>query len=368
MLKPVVAAISLDRRDGGVAVASRLLWQAVRSHTDGQATLVELAESRPESLTFHPGLRSRLRFSARLVMAQASRRCPWILFAHPAVARVQGVVPSPARVPYAVFIHGIEVWRPLSSARRRVLRNASMRLANSEFTARRTVEMHPDIGPVVACPLALPPGAYAESAPQEAPPHPIVLIVARMHRSERYKGHDQLLECWPAVVAARPGARLVMVGEGDDAPRLREKATTLGIGSSVVFPGFVSDVALGGWYRQASVFAMPSRGEGFGLVYLEAMAHGLPCVGSDEDAAREIIVDGETGYLVKQSDQAALRDRLIGLLTDATLRRTLGLGGRARLAREFSYDRFSSRLGTALDAAFGMPARRAEPSARSSCA
>jgi phosphatidylinositol alpha-1,6-mannosyltransferase len=113
---------------------------------------------------------------------------------------------------------------------------------------------------------------------------------------------------------------------------------------------------------------MPSRNEGFGLVYLEAMAHGLPCVGSDEDAAREIIVDGETGYLVKQSDQAALRDRLIGLLTDATLRRTLGLGGRARLAREFSYDRFSSRLGTALDAAFGMPARRAEPSARSSCA
>ncbi len=131
-------------------------------------------------------------------------------------------------------------------------------------------------------------------------------IVARMSSAERYKGHDELLEAWPIVKAHLPDARLVCVGDGDDLPRLQQKAHELGIGSETIFTGFVSADELHGWYDAASVFAMPSRGEGFGLVYLEAMSHGLPCIGSVHDAAGEIIDDGVTGHLVDQSDPREL--------------------------------------------------------------
>ena len=221
--------------------------------------------------------------------------------------------------------------------------------------------MHPDVGPIVPCPLALPPERPL-SFPGRQAAVPTVLIVARILRAESYKGHDQLLECWPAVTAQVPSARLVVVGEGDDVVRLREKASALGLGpTSVVFTGFVSANELDTWYSEAWVFAMPSRGEGFGLVYLEAMAHGVPCIGSCEDAAGDVIVDGETGYLVEQADTASLAERLGRLLRDPSLCRELGEQGRRRVMSEFSYDQFSRRLEAAIVDAFGPSAWNGAP-------
>jgi phosphatidylinositol alpha-1,6-mannosyltransferase len=182
---------------------------------------------------------------------------------------------------------------------------------------------------------------------------PYVLIVARMDSGEQYKGHDQLLEAWPAVRREVPRAALVVAGSGDDAHRLQAKAVALGIGESVRFTGFVSDAALRELYSQAALFAMPSRNEGFGLVYLEAMSHGLPCIGSVHDAAGELIDEGTTGFLVDQTDTGALANRIIRLLTNAAVRTTMGAAGRRRLDQRFSYDRFRTRLLSALDEAFG---------------
>ena len=93
-------------------------------------------------------------------------------------------------------------------------------------------------------------------------------------------------------------------------------------------------------YSRAAIFALPSRGEGFGLVYLEAMAHRLPCVGSVHDAAREIICDSVTGRLVDQDNPDQLSAAIIGLLSDASLRQRMGLAAYRRLEDEYSFDRF----------------------------
>jgi phosphatidylinositol alpha-1,6-mannosyltransferase len=112
-------------------------------------------------------------------------------------------------------------------------------------------------------------------------------------------------------------------------------------------------------YRGAQVFAMPSRGEGFGLVYLEAMAHGLPCIGSTHDAAGEVIADGITGYLTPQADIAGLAARVLDLLTDESRRRAMGESGRTRVASLFTYRHFAGRLLTLLDGvADGLAAAR----------
>jgi phosphatidylinositol alpha-1,6-mannosyltransferase len=173
-----------------------------------------------------------------------------------------------------------------------------------------------------------------------------------MASSERYKGHDQLILAWPRVLAEVPDASLVLIGRGDDVERLRAKAAALGLGRTVHFPGFLPDAALRAVLRHSAVFAMPSRGEGFGLVYLQAMRAGIPCLGSRDDAAADVIIDGETGLLVPRQDPDAIAGALARLLTDEGMRRRMGDAGRRRFDNVFTYPRFRARLAGVLARAF----------------
>jgi phosphatidylinositol alpha-1,6-mannosyltransferase len=345
---PALAAITLDRTGGGVAAVSRLVWQVFRDRWGEDCRLFTLVGGGGEPRSLDSSTAARLGFGTVLAREQLLGQCPWVFYSHLSVARVQQFVPAPLRRPYAVFLHGIEAWRSLAPSQRRVLSGAALRVANSQFTARRVAEAHPGIGAIAACPLSLPPDFERPAAAAGADIGSIgpraVILVARMIMAERYKGHDELLEAWPGVVARVPDAQLVFVGSGDDAPRLKAKAAALGVGDAVILTGFVSDAQLQAIYDRAAVFAMPSRGEGFGLVYLEAMSHRLPCIGSIHDAAGEIIEDGVTGLLVDQSDQAHLTDRLLHLLTDEARCVEMGARGYQRLQREFSYAQFSRRL------------------------
>jgi phosphatidylinositol alpha-1,6-mannosyltransferase len=146
------------------------------------------------------------------------------------------------------------------------------------------------------------------------------------------------------VLERLPAARLVIAGGGDDLERLDKKARDLGVRAAVDIKGFVTEAERSVLYAQAHVFALPSAGEGFGLVYLEAMAHGVPCIGSTADAAREVIADGDTGFLIDRQDIPALSARLLDLLLDESRRRTMGARGRARVDAAFRYPQFSGRL------------------------
>jgi phosphatidylinositol alpha-1,6-mannosyltransferase len=171
-----------------------------------------------------------------------------------------------------------------------------------------------------------------------------VLIVGRMHDSERYKGHDELLECWPEVLRAVPDAQLVVAGLGNEVPRLEAKAGALGVGRAVLFCGFLPSGTLSAVWNRIALFAMPSAREGFGIVYLEAMRAGRPCIGSTSDAAGDIIIDGETGILVDRADRSALAGAVIALLRDPGRRAAMGEAGRLRYLAEFTADRFANRL------------------------
>jgi phosphatidylinositol alpha-1,6-mannosyltransferase len=119
----------------------------------------------------------------------------------------------------------------------------------------------------------------------------------------------------------------------------------------VRFLGGVSDRELGRLYRSAGVFAMPSRQEGFGLVYAEAMWHGLPCIGSTLDAASEVITDGATGRLVPYGGVEPLADAIIELLSNRGLAERMGRVAAADAHGRFAYPRFRSDLLRALELA-----------------
>jgi phosphatidylinositol alpha-1,6-mannosyltransferase len=348
---PWLAAVTLSDAGGGVAAVARSLADVLAERWGPQSRVVTLVDEASDATSLDSSTFARVRFGARLALGQTGGQCEWVLYSHLSLARVQRFVPALWRRPYAVFLHGIEVWRDLDAAQLTTLKHASLLIANSAYTARRVLERHA-IGDVHVCPLAL---GREHSLRLSASPStaarrdPVVLIVARMQSSERYKGHDELIDAWPLVLTRVPHARLVIAGGGDDLERLRAKVRDANLTASVEFTGFVSDDQLASLYEDAAVFAMPSRGEGFGLVYLEAMSHGVPCIGSRSDAATEVITDGETGYLVEQSDRGGLADRLVALLSDDARRDAMGAAARRDVTRRFTYDRFASDVLRSVD-------------------
>ncbi len=303
-------------------------------------------------------------------------------------ARVQAWLPAPLRAPYLVAIYGIEVWRRLSGLRARALRRATIRLATSNHTLAAARAANADFGPVEVLPLCLEerqPAGAVDAALLDRAGQGYLLIVGRMAATERYKGHDQLLQALPRLTAAMraagpptaggsrslpsadqaalphppaPGGppRLVVAGDGGDRPRLEALAAALGVSGQVLFTGFVSEATLAELYARAAAFAMPSRGEGFGLVYLEAMRAGKPCVAARAGAAAEIVVDGETGLLVDPLDVEEIAAALGRLLAFPAAARAMGEAGRRRLEQRFTPERFRARLWPLLDRLTGDPA------------
>jgi phosphatidylinositol alpha-1,6-mannosyltransferase len=162
---------------------------------------------------------------------------------------------------------------------------------------------------------------------------PVVLCVSRLVRR---KGQDRLIEAMPEL-HRRFGARLLLVGEGDIEDNLRRQARDLGVENSVVFCGKVADELLPAYYAAADVFAMPSRDrwfgmekEGFGVVYAEAAASGLPAVVGESGGAREAVEYGETGFVVDGSDRTQVREALGRLLEDEDRRKKMGTAARER--------------------------------------
>ena len=271
-------------------------------------------------------------------------------------ARVQSYLPAPFRAPYLVPLYGIEVWRPLDWDRRRALAMATVRFAISAHTLERARPFCPDLRGTPVLPLALEerePSGEIDPLLLDRLGNGFFLIAGRMASGERYKGHDQILAAWPGLLAVHPAARLVIAGDGDDRPRLAEKAASLGLAGAVSFTGFTSEATLAELYRRCAAFVMPSRGEGFGLVYLEAMRAARPVLAARGSAAEEIVRDGETGLLVDPDDRRELTAALGRLLGEPEAARRMGAAGREHWRREFGIERFRERLRPLLDRLIG---------------
>jgi phosphatidyl-myo-inositol dimannoside synthase len=216
--------------------------------------------------------------------------------------------------------------------------------AMSPQAAARMVRLAPGVDVATfreARPAALPAGG------------PVVLCVSRLVPR---KGQDSLIRAWPAVRAATPDARLLLVGDGPYRDELRRLAAELGVSGSVTFTGGVPAADLPGYYAASDVFAMPCRTrragldvEGLGIVYLEASAAGLPVIGGDSGGAPDAILDGETGYVVPGRSVPVLAERITALLADPARARAMGQRGLAWVEQEWDWSRVAGRLNALLE-------------------
>src|SRR5262249_22954536 len=142
-----------------------------------------------------------------------------------------------------------------------------------------------------------------------------------------------------------------VAGAGDDLPRLQSHAAALGLDQeSVRFLGGVSDGQLRQEMQNCHMFALPGRGEGFGIVYLEAMRMGRPCIAGNYDGAREIIEDGADGCLVEHGDVQQLTARLVKLYREPGLRREMGKNAALKVNRQYLFTHMRDRWFQLLDA------------------
>lgn len=244
-------------------------------------------------------------------------------------------------VPVATFLLGVECWHPLSRRDRGLLARCDRLLPISEWTRAKFVAANPSFAatPMTLCPL----GVDITPAPTTPPIAGQVVVVGRLWAEERYKGHDVLIDAWPAVRRVCPSAQLVVVGDGDDRGRLEARVRAEGLSDVVHFAGLVAQDVLRQHFADAQIFALPSEGEGFGLVFLEAMRAARPCLAA-EGAAQEIVIDGVTGRVVPSRDAAALSEALIALLCDPDGCDRLGAAGRRRFEQEYSTAQFAGRF------------------------
>jgi glycosyltransferase involved in cell wall biosynthesis len=170
----------------------------------------------------------------------------------------------------------------------------------------------------------------------------VLLTVGRMDAREQSKGFDETLEVMPRLAEEFPDIVYVAVGDGSDRARLQEKAAKLGIADRSVFPGYVTESDKLDYYRLANVFVMPSRLEGFGYVFLEALAMECAVIASKVDGSREAVMNGEWGLLVDPAD----RDELASAIRSAL---TTPMVSRRRELEHFSWPRFERRCHEVFD-------------------
>lgn len=261
---------------------------------------------------------------------------------------------------FIILAHGSESGRRVRGTSKWLFRKARMCLTNSEFTLARMRNTFSGFEGN-ACELGLPP-SHSVGTTGRSPPGPrvalqaidghmrelgnqVVLLVGRMDRDEREKGHYELLTVWPAVLGDYPHAQLVFAGPGNDRSNLMAMAEDQQVASTVFIPGYLSTEALRGLYSQCYAFVMPSRQEGFGLVYLEAMNSGKPCVGCRNGGGEEIIADGISGLLIDNPfENGQLLRTVQTLLGDKELATRLGHEGARRVRENFTAAHAQRRL------------------------
>ena len=258
-------------------------------------------------------------------------------------------------------MHGIEAWNRKSLLLKHALAGAEKILPVSRYTELRLRQTQ-DLDP--SCCTLLPNTVDGQAffpSPKPKyllrryglrPEQKIIFSLARLEARERYKGHDLLLEALLRVREHLPDFHYLLAGGGNDGERLRRKVRDMGLARHVTLTGALPARDLRDHYALCDLFALPSCGEGFGVVYLEALACGRPVLAGDQDGSREALLEGELGRLVDPHNSKILAENIVALLQqtkDSAASEAAALLHR-RVIEEYGFEAFKSRLNQLLEA------------------
>ncbi|GAB4542872.1 MAG: hypothetical protein Tsb0014_35980 [Pleurocapsa sp.] len=279
-----------------------------------------------EKCQFHylqtvPTWQGRLKLTWALFTRLLLRRPRHVYCGHIKLAVLIKTLCQPLGIPYTVLTYGKEVWSRLPDNQRQALQQADRIWTISRYSRDRLcaandilvdrVEILPCVvdGDIFS-PGKKPVELIAKYGLQDAK---ILMTVARLWSGDIYKGVDVTIRALPKILSVFPTVKYLVIGRGDDRPRLEKLAQDLGVSDRVIFAGFIPTEALRDHYRLADAYIMPSQ-EGFGIVYLEAMACGKPVLSGDDDGSADPLQDGNLGWRVPHRDPEAVADACLEIL------------------------------------------------------
>jgi phosphatidyl-myo-inositol dimannoside synthase len=330
---------------GGIALYNRDLAEALAARSDVEEVIViprvirSAVGDLPAKVTFDLDAANGPAQYLRAIMRARSAKPDLVVCGH---INLLPVACSLTRNPLLI-VYGIEAWkRTPRSLSQRLLPRVSAVLSISEITRDRLLAWSGYRGPTHILPNAIHAERYGIRgkradlvARYRLEGKRVLLTVGRLAATERYKGFDELLE----ILGDLPSDVVYMIaGGGNDFVRLQQKAVQCGVADRVIFTGLFAEEEKPDLYALADVYVMPSRGEGFGYVFLEALASGVPVIGSKHDGGREALLDGELGLLVDPANPAEILNAVREVLARPT-QRTIP----PRLGH-FSFENFQTRL------------------------
>lgn len=338
---------------GGIAKFNRDFITALCAHPHCEEVVtiprvvIDPLEALPPKLTYAIPGRSKFAFIKTVFLSAWRRpRYDLVVCGHLNLLPVAFLAGLLTRAPLLLMIFGIDAWTPHRNPLVKWLaRLPSGLISISELTAVRfsAWSRYPKARQYLL-PNAIDLTRYH---PGEKPAYllqryglngrRVILTLGRLSADERYKGFDEVMEALPKIRRALPDTVYVIAGEGTDRGRLERKARDLDVANCVIFTGYVREQEKIDHYRLADAYVMPSRGEGFGFVLLEALACGVPVVASSVDGGREALRNGLLGTLVDPDDQDGLVQAIIKTLGQPKGKVPAGL-------EYFSYQNFEKRV------------------------
>ncbi len=253
-----------------------------------------------------PGFIRRIFFVFKVLVSVFVYRPKFLICCHVHIAPLALLINRLLGTRYAVMIYGSDVWDLKNGMRFRALRKSAIIVSLSDYTKARMVDNGICQDKIMVVRPAVDTSIFRPLPPNKEllrrlnlEGKRVLLIVSRMDSRERLKGHDILLK---AMQRLSGDFILVIFGNGDDMPRLRHMAIELGVADKVRFHESVSVMDTLDFYNLCDAFVMPSLQEGFGIVFLEALACGKPVIAGSKDASKEALLDGKLGFLVNPDD------------------------------------------------------------------
>lgn len=312
-MKILMLASGVYSEKGGIETYNQFLISAVQQlgHSLRIVSMNDMEKQMHERAILFPcGKRSRFK-KARFVffaLREVFRFKPDTIFCgHVNFAPLCWIINKLFRVPYTIFTHGVEVWN-LTGIRLNSIQNSQKIAAVSNYTKQRLIKKLGDHhqGEVF---LLFNTFDQEQFKPTQKPKHllekwnfnektKILFTLARLSKAEQYKGYDKVISVMRNVLKEVPEAKYLIGGTGDDVNRIKSLIQKNGLNGKVILTGFIDDNEVEDYYNLCDIYVMPSKGEGFGIVFLEALSCGKLVIAGNSDGSRDPLLDGELGILV----------------------------------------------------------------------
>ena len=269
---------------------------------------------------------NRLNFSAQILAK--SRTYDTVILSHINLALV-GLAIKLINPSCKVFMvaHGIEVWRPLTSIKKLLLKRCNAIICVSNFTREQVIKLHDvdpqkcvvlnnAVDPFIKLPENFLKPEYLLKRYNLTKADQIVFTLTRMAYTEQYKGYEQVIKAISILKADYPSIKYVLAGKYDDKEelRVRKLISDFEVTNHVILTGFINETELTDYFLLADMFVLPSKKEGFGIVFIEALACGLPVISGNADGSNDAIRNGELGRSINADDLNELKMAMVEYL------------------------------------------------------